>query len=88
MIQPNEQVENAGSKPLARRFRTPEMAEAYVLGLEDAKRCLGAQDMLGVNAWYGINELWMETKGNYQLDIPDPPDLEHVRKKYPNNGRR
>lgn len=81
MIEINKHIEKDESMPLARRFQTPEFAHAYVLGLEDAKRALGAHRLLDMDPWQMLNTLWMETKTNHALDIPDPPDLEYSKNK-------
>lgn len=82
MIKMNKHVEKDDSKPLARRFQSDEHAHAYVLGLEDAKRALGAHRLLGMDPWQAMNQLWMETKEHHPtLDIPDPPDLEYSANK-------
>lgn len=76
-------VEAPDSKPIDRRFRNTEYAEAYILGLEDAKRALGAQRLFPhLSAWETLNSLWMETKANHKLTIMDPPDLEYSRTKH------
>jgi hypothetical protein len=80
MIEHDEIIEQIESKPLARLFQSQSMAHAYILGLEDAKRCLGAQRILGIDPWFSLNSLWMEIKTNHNLKhIPDPSDLEHVK---------
>jgi hypothetical protein len=75
MIPRDETIEQVDSKPIARHFQSPELAHAYILGIEDAKRALGAHRMLGIDPWRSLNSIWLETKSNHNLTIPDPPDL-------------
>lgn len=72
MIPHDERIEAADSKPIARRFQSPELAHAYILGLEDGMRALGAKRILGTDPHEMLRSLWRETKHHHSLNIADP----------------